>query len=136
MTTPPKPDLYTILGVTTAASSYDLDHAFRVLVRRHHPDTRQQSESGTDADRRLHQILTAYATLRDPTRRAAYDRRRTAPPAAPGASVLEPRLRDMSIPPAIRVGPVRWTPLPSLAADGSAAASVPSRSDGGSHRTR
>ncbi|MFC6160161.1 J domain-containing protein [Kribbella jiaozuonensis] len=67
-----RPDLdpYDVLGVTAEASDEDLDHAFRALIRQH-TDT---LSPGPDADQRLREILTAYTTLRDPVRRAAYDR--------------------------------------------------------------
>jgi curved DNA-binding protein CbpA len=72
---------YAVLGVTPAVSAAELNHAFRVLVRQHHPDTRPTdaagaSPSGAASDQRLQQILAAYTVLRDPARRAAYDRRR------------------------------------------------------------
>lgn len=62
-----------MLGVTAEASDDDLDQAFRGLIRQDHTDTRSP-EPETDADHRLQEILTAYTTLRDPIRRAAYDR--------------------------------------------------------------
>ena len=68
----PDPDPYDVLGVTAEASDEDLDEAFRGLVRRHHTDTRSPQPE-PDADHRLQEILTAYTTLRDPIRRAAYD---------------------------------------------------------------
>jgi curved DNA-binding protein CbpA len=108
----PAPDPYAVLGVTTEASDDDLDHAFRGLVRQHHPDTRP-SEPESDADQRLQEILNAYATLRDPVRRAAYDRTR-ARPAGP-TSTPPPRPRFRAAPQActpIRVGPVHWEPPP------------------------
>ena len=118
--TAPLFDPYTILGVTAEASDDDLDHAFRGLVRQLHPDTRAPSGSDGDADRRLQEILTAYATLRDPIRRAAYDRARARATAANRAPSPRPRSpaspRNASpirvVGPAIRVGPVRWEPPP------------------------
>jgi hypothetical protein len=119
MTAAPLPDPYAILGVTPDASDDDLDRAFRRLVRQLHPDTRTPSGpdsglgSGADADRRLQEILTAYATLRDPV---AHDRTNrpattniapTPPPSQPRGSAAGPR-------PGIdlRIGPVQWSPLP------------------------
>jgi curved DNA-binding protein CbpA len=120
--TAPVPDPYAILGVTAEASDDDLDHAFRGLVRQLHPDTRTPSESDDDADRRLQEILNAYATLRDPITRAAYDRARARPAAANRAPSLRPRspaslasprnASPIRVGPAIRVGPVRWEPPP------------------------
>ena len=115
--TAPFQDPYAILGVTAKASDDDLDQAFRGLVRQHHPDTRTSSESDNDADQRLQAILTAYATLRDPIRRAAYDRTRARPATANRA--LQPRSptapqtsAPIRVGPALRVGPVRWEPPP------------------------
>jgi hypothetical protein len=119
------PDLYTVLGLTAGASDEELQHAFRGLVRQHHPDTRHPTASGADADVRLHQIITAYDTLRDPVSRAAYDRTRSGPEAASNARTSHPpfptapptsapiRLGSaIHAQPAIRVGPVHWEPPP------------------------
>ncbi|MEU4605650.1 J domain-containing protein [Kribbella sp. NPDC023972] len=128
MSTPPLPDAYATLGVTAGASSDELLRAFRDLVREHHPDTRRPASSEFDDDLRLQQILTAYATLRDPVRRAAYDRVRpatastppTPQPRSPATPVSAP-IRvgpgtrrggpEIRVGPAIRVGPVHWKPL-------------------------
>jgi curved DNA-binding protein CbpA len=118
MTALPLSDPYVILGVTAEASDDDLDHAFRALVRQLHPDTRTSSEPDADADLRLQQLLDAYATLRDPIRRAAYDRDRVKPASTRRAPIPEPRFpptqTSVSIrrEPAIRVGPVRWERRP------------------------
>jgi curved DNA-binding protein CbpA len=133
MTAAPIPDPYAILGVTAAASDDDLDHAFRGLVRQLHPDTRTPSEPDADADQRLQQLLTAYSTLRDPIRRAAYDHTRTTlrasrsqpVPAAPQTPA------PFRVGPAIRVGPVCWEPPPQATPDGSSAAVAPRRVRGG-----
>lgn len=112
----PGPDPYTLLGVTADATDDDLDHAFRDLVRQLHPDTRTSSEPDDDADQRLQDLLTAYATLRDPIRRAAYDRSRTGPALTNKPPAARPRTAEaqtsapMRAEPAIRVGPVRWEP--------------------------
>jgi curved DNA-binding protein CbpA len=110
-------DPYVILGVAAEASDDDLDHAFRELVRRLHPDTRAAAAPDDDADWRLQEVLNAYATLRDPVRRAAYDRGARAAPGRPAEAHIrvrrttagtEPTPRRTE--PAIRVGPVRWQP--------------------------
>ena len=105
----PDPDPYAVLGVTIEASDDDLDHAFRRLVRLHHPDTRP-SELKSDGDERLQEILTAYATLRDPVRRAAYDRMRSR-----SVTQTPPRRRprfpaNQLADPPFQVGPVHWKP--------------------------
>jgi curved DNA-binding protein CbpA len=138
MTAPPFPDPYAILGVTAEASDDDLDHAFRGLVRQHHPDTRTPAESDADADQRLQEILTAYATLRDPTRRAAYDRPRARPATANSAPTLQPRLPGapqtsgpIRVGPAIRVGPVHWEPPPHAIPTDASDVADPRRMTGG-----
>lgn len=71
-----RPDLYTILGVAPSATQAEISHAYRSLLRQHHPDTRTPIDEPQDAvsDQSLQQVLGAYAVLRDPTRRADYDR--------------------------------------------------------------
>lgn len=121
MTAPSHPDPYAILGVSATVSADDLDRAFRGLVRRHHPDTRTPDAAAPDADRRLQEILAAYATLRDPVRRAAHDRIRPRPAPAPRRPQASTRYVTAPPPqtgPAIRVGPVRWEPLPPDASQG------------------
>jgi curved DNA-binding protein CbpA len=67
------PDPYLVLGVSPTATQAEITHAYRTRLRAHHPDTRQTPCSQT-ADEHLRQLLAAYALLRDPTRRADYDR--------------------------------------------------------------
>ena len=67
------PDPYLVLGVSPTATQAEITHAYRIRLRAHHPDTRQTPSSHT-ADEDLRQLLAAYALLRDPTRRADYDR--------------------------------------------------------------
>jgi curved DNA-binding protein CbpA len=71
-----QPDLYAILGVAPSATQAEISHAYRTRLRRHHPDTRAPIDEPQDAvsDQALRQVLAAYAVLRDPTRRADYDR--------------------------------------------------------------
>jgi curved DNA-binding protein CbpA len=72
-------DLYTVLGVDPAATDNELDQAFRVLVPRHHPDTRlpdPNPSAAEAADRQFQQLLNAYAILRNPASRAIYDQQR------------------------------------------------------------
>jgi hypothetical protein len=135
MNAAPVPDPYLVLGVEPAATDDDLDHAFRGLVRQLHPDTRTPAEPDADADRRLQQLLTAYATLRDPISRAAYDR--THP--APATKRIQPATRPYVVQrpirggPAIRVGPVRWQP-PTPATRPTAADAAPTTRFGWSVR--
>jgi curved DNA-binding protein CbpA len=112
-------DPYAVLGVASDATGREISHAYRQLLQRHHPDTRQpeDSDSVVDATATLQQILTAYALLRDPVSRADYDR----------TAVRRKRLREpvSKVPPRpilvfedaiarpeapLRAGPVRWHP--------------------------
>jgi DnaJ-class molecular chaperone len=59
-------DLYRILGVQAGADTMTIRHAYRNRARRYHPD------AGGD-ERRMMALNKAWAILRDPARRAAYD---------------------------------------------------------------
>jgi curved DNA-binding protein CbpA len=83
------PDPYLVLGVSPTATQAEITHAYRTHLRSHHPDTRHTSSSHT-ADECLRQVLAAYAILRDPTRRADYDRA-TAPAATPPPTHVRPK---------------------------------------------
>jgi DnaJ-class molecular chaperone with C-terminal Zn finger domain len=101
MSSHPTDDPYTVLGVPRTATARDISHAYRALLRAHHPDTRDQITGPTaDAGTELQRILTAYAILRDPARRAEYDRLRKP------ARHARPRTED----PPIRAGSVHWKP--------------------------
>jgi hypothetical protein len=64
------PDPYKVLGVDHAADPDVVGAAYRVLARLHHPDVSRDA----DAEARMAQINAAWSILRDPGRRAAYDR--------------------------------------------------------------
>ena len=70
------PDLYAVLGITAQATPAEISHAYRSLLRHHHPDTRGIGDQAhaTASDNALQQVLAAYSVLGDPVRRAAYDR--------------------------------------------------------------
>ena len=70
------PNPYLVLGVSPTATQAEITHAYRTRLRAHHPDTRHTPPSQT-ADDDLRQVLAAYALLRDPARRADYDRATT-----------------------------------------------------------
>jgi curved DNA-binding protein len=62
-------DYYVVLGVPRDADADTIRRAFRSLARRYHPDAGRGSSSD-----RFRQIVAAYETLNDPTRRERYDR--------------------------------------------------------------
>ncbi len=65
-----EPDPYAVLGVRQDATTATIAAAYRTLARRHHPDV----SAADTAERRMAQINAAWAILRDPFRRAAWDR--------------------------------------------------------------
>ncbi|POX55870.1 hypothetical protein C3489_08420 [Streptomyces sp. Ru71] len=114
-------DLYAVLGVQPSATAEKITSAFRARVRELRPDTRVDADTAA----RFGQVQAAYATLRDPVLRAAYDQRldqrldeRTLPAsdrgAAPTALARPARpyavLGDVWRDPPLRAGPVRWIP--------------------------
>jgi hypothetical protein len=119
------PDPYRVLGVSPTATQAEITHAYRTHLRAHHPDTRPARSAHT-ADDHLRQVLAAYALLRDPARRTAYDRLTPdTPPHSPAAPmppdqppagpvhILITHHRHNTIqttpdsPPPLRAGPVR-----------------------------
>ena len=64
-------DLYTVLGVARDASDDDVKKAYRKLAMQWHPDRNNGSK---EAEERFKEITDAYDVLRDPQKRAAYDR--------------------------------------------------------------
>ena len=63
-------DFYTVLGVPRDASEAEVKKAYRRLAMEHHPDRNKSA----GAEERFKEITEAYEVLRDPDRRAAYDR--------------------------------------------------------------
>jgi curved DNA-binding protein len=63
-------DYYKVLGVERGAGDDEIKKAFRKLARKHHPDVSKAS----DAAARMQDLNEAYDVLRDPEKRAAYDR--------------------------------------------------------------
>ncbi|MEA3533333.1 molecular chaperone DnaJ [Rhizobium sp. CC-YZS058] len=66
-----KRDLYETLGVAKTADEKELKSAFRKLAMKYHPD---KNPGDAQAEHTFKEINEAYETLKDPQKRAAYDR--------------------------------------------------------------
>ena len=125
MDTPDKvelPDHYAALRVEASASQQEIARAYRARMRSLHPDVDvgpggPGGADGNAAARKneLLRIMQAFAVLRDPARRAAYDRSlaerqtvsrpETGPQSIP---VRRVRSRENRAGATIRITPVRW----------------------------
>jgi curved DNA-binding protein len=63
-------DYYASLGLERGATDADIKKAYRKLAHKYHPDV--SKESGAEA--KFKEVAEAYQTLKDPEKRAAYDR--------------------------------------------------------------
>src|SRR5687768_15191669 len=66
-----KRDYYEVLGVGKAADEKALKSAFRNLAKKFHPDANPGDKA---AEHKFKEINEAYDVLRDPQKKAAYDR--------------------------------------------------------------
>jgi molecular chaperone DnaJ len=64
-------DLYALLGVSSQATDEEIKSAYRRKAREHHPDA---NDGDPEAEARFKEVSLAYEVLRDPERRARYDR--------------------------------------------------------------
>ncbi len=66
-----KTDYYELLGVSKSASADELKKAYRKLAMKYHPDKNQGDAA---AEKKFKEISEAYDVLKDPDKKAAYDR--------------------------------------------------------------
>jgi molecular chaperone DnaJ len=66
-----KRDYYEVLGIERGASDEELKKAYRRLALKYHPD---RNPGDHEAEARFKEATEAYEVLRDPNRRAQYDR--------------------------------------------------------------
>jgi len=64
-----KRDLYEVLGVSKTASDDEIKKAYRQLAKKYHPDISKEE----NAEEKFKEVQSAYDTLSDPQKRAAYD---------------------------------------------------------------
>ncbi|MBT2532273.1 J domain-containing protein [Arthrobacter sp. ISL-48] len=112
------PDYYTALGVAPAATQQEISRAYRALMRTHHPDVDGGAAAGgAPADQALQdaellKIMQAFAVLRDPQQRAAYDHSISGriPDGAAPQNIPVRKVRRPAGPArhTIRITPVRW----------------------------
>ncbi|MGF1464954.1 MAG: DnaJ C-terminal domain-containing protein [Sandaracinaceae bacterium] len=104
-------DPYRVLGVKAQASEAEIQQAYRKLVRRYHPDVSREP----DAEQRFMEVQVAYDVLKDPAKRARYDKDGSLGSEAPKGS-RPPRGGSSSAPPratsAPRPSPPRSPPPP------------------------
>lgn len=122
------PDYYGTLRVPRDATQQQISRAYRALMRSHHPDldagranpgtrTNGPGTGPPPPEAELLRIMQAFAVLRDPARRADYDRQAKAEPSARGTPasdtarnipVRKVHRRSGPAGNAIRISPVRW----------------------------
>ncbi|MGR9101142.1 MAG: DnaJ C-terminal domain-containing protein [Gammaproteobacteria bacterium] len=63
-------DYYKIMGVSRDAGQDEIKRAYRKLARKYHPDVSKE----VNAEKKFKEVGEAYEVLKDPEKRAAYDR--------------------------------------------------------------
>ena len=110
-----RPDLYAVLGVPSDATHALIDHAYRILVRRYHPDSRGATDprQASSDDASLRHVMAAYRVLGNPDRRADYDQCSPNPSSKGGTVSVRVRTPSTSDGALVTAGPAYWNPAPS-----------------------
>ncbi len=66
-----KRDYYEVLGVTKSSPDADIKQAYRKLALKYHPD---RNKGDKEAEEKFKEATEAYEVLRDPKKRASYDK--------------------------------------------------------------
>jgi molecular chaperone DnaJ len=66
-----KRDYYEVLGIAKNATEKDLKQAYRKLALKYHPD---KNKNNPEAEEKFKEATEAYEVLRDPKKRASYDK--------------------------------------------------------------
>ena len=106
---------YTTLCIGPDATAADINRAYRSLLRRYHPDTfSSRATVPTDASadqRKLQQIMDAYAILSNPGQRASYDNhQKISLRPTPLSTKQESKYPSPHSQLLLSVGPLQWEP--------------------------
>lgn len=104
-------DYYTVLGVADTATQQEISRAFRGLMRTRHPDV--DAAPAAPASAEVLAIMNAFGVLRDPKKRAEYDRRQSRNRKNETARARDTSARDIPVRHGPRDVPVRRIPKPS-----------------------
>ena len=63
-------DYYNVLGITTSATTEEINRTYRRLAFQYHPD---RNQNDPEANKKMQDINEAYTTLADLKKRRAYD---------------------------------------------------------------
>src|SRR5262245_52142490 len=90
-------DYYKILALSPEASQEDIKHQWRFFAQAWHPDKFANLDHKRQAEEKFREVTEAYAVLRHPASRQAYNAQRAEaeqPPHAAAARVAQARTRE------------------------------------------